>query len=121
MSWPGGTSPGATLTGAELTWVRSAVAGTKTPVAASRNITSADSGLFLVPVAGVVLTIPLGLTPAPSFSVACPATGLVTVAVSGGATINGGILALTRARTTNTVGFSVFAHAETNAYGVSGT
>ena len=121
MSWPGGTSPGATLTGAELNWVRSVVAGTKTPVAASRNITSADSGLRLAPAAGVVLTIPSGLNPPPSFNVACPATGLVTVAVSGGSTINDGILALTRARATNTVGFSVLAHAETNAYGVSGT
>ena len=115
MSWPGGA-----LTGAELVAVKAFLAGKKTQVNASRNITSADSGLLLAPLAGVVLTIPLGLNPAPSFSVACPATGVVSVAVSGGATINGGSSAITRTRAANAVGFSVFAHAETNAYGVSG-
>ena len=115
MSWPGGV-----LTGSELTRVRSIVAGTKTQVAVSRNITSADSGLFLAPAAGVILTIPSGLNPAPSFNVTCPATGMATVAVSGISTINGGVLALTRTRAANAAGFSVLAHAETNAYGVSG-
>lgn len=96
------------------------VSGARTTVAASRAITAADNGALLAPAAGVVLTIPAGLSPAPSFTVACPATGTVTIAVSGGATINGAATSLARTRAANPAAFVVFAHAETDVYGVTG-
>lgn len=101
--------------------VSSFVSGDGTLVPASRDITSADNGLQLLPAASVVLTIPANLSPKPSFIVDCPATGTISIAVSGGATSNGGTLALTRARASNPVGFVVLAHIAANDYGVSGT
>jgi hypothetical protein len=95
------------------------IAGAGVAVSASRNITAADNGMFLKPTGTMTLTIPAGLTPMPSFSVDCPASGTVTIAVSGGATLNGATSSLTRTRAANPVGFVVLAH-ELDAYGVSG-
>jgi hypothetical protein len=89
--------------------------------ATSRAITAADNGRRLAPAAGITYTIPAGLSPKPAFSVQCPPSGTVTIAVSGGATINGAGTALTRARTSNRVGFVVEPYTDAgDAYGVSG-
>lgn len=95
------------------------VSGTRFQDAVSRVITADDNGRFLAPTAALTYTIPAGLYPTPSFTVDCPATGAVTIAVSGGATANGGTTSLSRARSANPVGFVVLSH-EYDAYGVSG-
>jgi hypothetical protein len=87
----------------------------------SRNITSADNGRRLAPTQAITYTIPAGLLPKPSFSVDCPASGTISVARSGGATLNGGGTTLTRTRASNPVGFVVLAHTELDSYGVSGS
>lgn len=89
-------------------------------VSASRAVTAADNGGTLICTTAVTLTIPAGLSPMPSFSVVPPATGVATIAVSGGATTNGATTALDRGRTINPAGFVVTAYPETDAYGVSG-
>ena len=89
--------------------------------AVSRSITAADNGRSLQATAALTYTIPAGLSPMPSFSVDCPAAGAVTIAVTGGATINGASANVTRSRASNPVGFVVLAHSETDAYGVSGS
>jgi hypothetical protein len=86
----------------------------------SRTITAADNGQFLAPTGAITYTIPAGLTPMPSFTVDCPAAGAVSIARSGAATINGAGTVLTRTRAANPVGFVVLAHADADAYGVSG-
>lgn len=99
--------------------LQAVVAGARTPVTTSRDITAADNGLLLTPTGTLTLTIPAGLSPMPSFTVDCPASGTVSVARSGGATLNGAGTTLTRTRANNPVGFVVLAH-EADAYGVSG-
>ena len=96
------------------------VAGNRVLEATSRAITAADNGRLLAPTVSLTYTIPAGLSPAPSFSVDVPLGGTVTVAVSGGATVNGASTSLTRSRAANVVGFVVVAHNETDSYGVSG-
>lgn len=86
----------------------------------SRDITADDNGKFLTPTGTLTLTIPEGLDPMPSFTVDCPASGTVSIARSGSATINGAGTTLTRTRADNPVGFVVLAH-ESDAYGVSGS
>ena len=85
----------------------------------SRDITAADNGKFLTPTGTLTLTLPAGLSPMPSFTVDCPASGTVSIARSTTATINGAGTTLTRTRANNPVGFVVLAH-ESDAYGVSG-
>jgi hypothetical protein len=114
-----GLSTGAEFRGA-VSGAGIAVSGAGIAVAASREITADDSGAWLLPVAGVTLTIPAGLNPMPSFTVDCPAAGAVSIARSGAATINGAGTVLTRTRAANPVGFVVLAHADADAYGVSG-
>lgn len=89
--------------------------------AVSRNITTADNGATLAPTGALTYTIPAGLSPMPSYTVDCPATGTISTAVTGGATTNGAVTTLTRTRAANPVGFVVLAHSETNSYGVSGS
>lgn len=91
-------------------------------VSASRAISALDAGRRLHVTGAFTLTIPAGLSPRPSFSVECPASGVVTIAVSGGATINGATSSITRARTSNWGGFVVTAlqNSPPDGYGVSG-
>lgn len=105
---------------AEVGAVRSLVSGAGIADAASRDITAADNGQSLTPTVTLIYTIPAGLVPKPSFTVDGPAAGTITIAVSGGATSNGGTASLTRTRANNPVGFVVLAHAEADSYGVSG-
>lgn len=97
----------------------SSVSGAGVSVSSSRAITAEDNGQFLKPTGAMTLTIPAGLSPMPSFTVDCPASGAVSIAASGGATINGATTTLTRTRAANPVGFVVLAH-ESDAFGVSG-
>lgn len=108
------------LSSAEVFRIRGVVSGARILDAVSRNITAADNGASLAPAGTITYTIPAGLDPMPSFTVDCPAVGVVSIASSGGATINGAVSTLTRARTANPVGFVVLSHVEPNAYGVSG-
>ena len=111
------TAPG--LSASQRAGSASLVSGDRTPVTSSRDITADDNGKFLTPSGTLTLTIPAGLDPMPSFTVDCPASGTVSIARSGAATINGAGTTLTRTRANNPVGFVVLAH-ESDAYGVSG-
>ena len=117
-----GTLPQPAPSGTTAAQAAAVAAWTAEPIAdaASRNITAADNGLRLAPTVALTYTIPAGLSPKPSFSVNCPAAGAISVAVSGGATINGAGTTLTRTRAANPVGFVIQAHSEANSYGVSG-
>ena len=108
------------LTSAQVAALQLLLAGTRVQDAVSRAITALDNGRLLAPTTVITYTIPAGLSPMPSFTVDCPAAGAVTVAVSGGATINGAATALSRTRAANPVGFVVLVH-ESDAYGVSGS
>lgn len=95
------------------------VSGDRIADAASRDITADDNAKFLAPTGTLTYTIPAGLDPMPSFTVDCPASGTISIAKSGAATLNGAATTLTRTRASNPVGFVVLAH-ESDAYGVSG-
>jgi hypothetical protein len=85
------------------------------------TVTSADDGKMFYCTAPLTITFPAALSPRPSLVVDCPPSGSVTVAVSGGATINGATSSLTRSRSTNPAGFAVIAHQDADDYGVSGS
>lgn len=108
------------LSSTEVAATRALVSGDRTADATSRGITASDNGKTLAPTGALTYTIPAGLSPAPSFTVDCPASGTITIARSGGATLNGAGTSLTRTRASNPVGFVVLAHVETDSYGVSG-
>jgi hypothetical protein len=114
------SADGASLSSTEVAAVRALVSGDRTADAISRDITASDNGKTLAPTGALTYTIPAGLSPAPSFTVDCPASGTITIASSGGATLNGAGTSLTRTRASNPVGFVVLAHVETDSYGVSG-
>lgn len=90
-------------------------------LSADRVITAADDGTVFQCTTALTITIPAGLSTQPSFVADPPATGNLTIAVSGGAQINGGTSSLTRARSSNPAGVAVTAHNESNQYGVSGS
>lgn len=113
-------SSGLPFSPAEQAGLKGLVSGAVTAAAASRAITASDNAASLAPSAALTLTIPAGLSPMPSFTVDCPAGGTISIAVSGGATINGAATTLTRTRAANPVGFVVLAHLETDSYGISG-
>jgi hypothetical protein len=108
------------LSPAQGTEVIALVSGNRIADTTSRNITADDNARTLAPTGTLTYTIPAWLSPMPSFTVDCPASGIITVAVSGGATLNGGLTPVTRIRAANPVGFVVLAHSETNSYGISG-
>lgn len=106
---------------AETSSIRSFVSGDRIADAASRDITAADNAKSLAPTGALTYTIPAGLSPMPSFTVDCPASGTISIAKSGAATLNGAGTTLTRTRASNPVGFVVLAHTDADAYGVSGS
>lgn len=105
---------------AGLTDRPSSVPGAQQVIDSSRNISAADDGLQLACVAAVTLTIPAGLSPRPSFIVVPPPAGVVSLAVSGGALINGAATTITRARSSN-VAVVVIGNPDADTYGVSGS
>lgn len=88
-------------------------------VSASRDVTASDTGKMLKATTALTLTIPAGLSPAPSFIGMPPSSGDLTISVSGGATVNGGATSLTRALSVNPAGVAVI-NSSGDAYGVSG-
>jgi len=86
----------------------------------SRSITAADDGYLLRCTAEITLTWPAGLSPNPTVIVLPPGDGAVTLACSGGATLNGDTGAIDRYRAVNQAGVAIVA-AGSDAYGVSGT
>lgn len=84
-------------------------------------ITAADDGRTFNCTTALTITIPELLSPRPSFIVNPPASGNVSIAVSGGANINGSTTTLTRSRASNPAGVAVVPYAESDGYGVSGS
>lgn len=84
-------------------------------------ITAADDGRIFNLTAAATLTISASLSPRPSFIVNPPASGNASIAVSGGANVNGATTTLTRSRSSNPAGVAVVAYAESDGYGVSGS
>ena len=114
-------SPADGMTASQVAATQALVSGARILDAVSRNITAGDNGASLAPAGTITYTIPAGLDKMPSFTVDCPASGVISVARSGAATINGAATTLTRSRAGNPVGFVVLAHQETDSYGVSGS
>lgn len=82
---------------------------------------ASDDGRVFICSTAITVTIPAGLSPRPNVAFIPPASGNVSMAVSGGATINGATTTLTRARSANPAGFIVQPYSESDGYGVSGS
>lgn len=82
-------------------------------------VTAAMSGSLQRAAAAGTLTIPAGVALDPGLIVMPPASGSLTIAVSGGATINGGTSSVTRTRADNPGGVAIVAWGG-DAYGVTG-
>lgn len=87
---------------------------------ASRSFTTDDDGKTFQVNGEYTLTLPSGLSWKRGVYIQCPAGSAVSIAVSGGATINGASTTLTRTRANNQAGFSVVPTGALNVYGVSG-
>lgn len=89
---------------------------------ADRVLTAADDGKRFAAQSALTVTIPAGLVPQPEVVIQCPPTGNLSIAVSGGATINGATTTLTRARSANFAGVAIVRNIDAaNSYGVSGS
>ena len=95
--------------------------GAVVSISTATLITAADDGRTFNCTTALTITIPANLSPRPNFIVNPPPTGNASIAVSGGANINGAITTLTRARSANVAGFAVVPYAESDGYGVSGS
>ena len=71
--------------------------------------------------AALTVTIPAGLTPRPAVVIIPPPSGNLSIAVSGGAQINGATTTLTRSRASNLAGVAVQPYVDAYGYGVSGS
>lgn len=87
----------------------------------SFTLTAADDGKVFNCTTALTITIPASLSPRPNIAVIPPASGNVSIAVSGGAQINGATTTLTRARAGNPAGFVIQPYSEADGYGVSGS
>lgn len=92
-----------------------------TSLSSAYQISKDDDGKTFNCTTALTITIPASLSPRPSFIVNPPASGNVSIAVSGGANINGATTTLTRSRASNVAGVAVVAYAESDGYGVSGS
>jgi hypothetical protein len=92
------------------------------PYSVSSGFTVAveDDGKVFTCTTALTITIPAGLSPRPSFIVNPPATGDVSIAVTGGAQVNGGTSTLTRSRASNFAGVVIVPYPESDGYGLSG-
>jgi hypothetical protein len=115
-----GWKPGGTLVDPTGGVVSTGGSTSQISLSANRLITAADDGAVFSCSTALTITIPAGLSPRPSFAVDCPPTGSLTIAVSGGALINGATVSLTRSRATNPAGVVVLSHLDADSYGVSG-
>ena len=96
------------------------ISATNVTLSGAYQVTALDDGKVFTCTAALTITIPAALSPRPSFIVNPPSSGNVSIAVSGGAQVNGATTTLTRARTANVAGFAVVPYAESDGYGVSG-
>lgn len=95
--------------------------GRPVPLSAGITLTAESDGAQYACSTALTITIPAGLSPRPAIIVIPPPTGDASIAVSGGATINGATSTLTRARASNPAGFVVLPYEESDGYGVSGS
>lgn len=95
--------------------------GSGIPVASSFSLTSADDGKVFSCTAALTITIQATLSPRPSVIVIPPPSGNVSIAVSGGAKLNGATTTLTRSRASNLAGVAVVPYVDADGYGVSGS
>ncbi len=89
-------------------------------VSSSRAITSADDGALWRCTTALTLTIAAGLSPKPNLIVQPPPSGNLTIAVTGGATINGAASSINRTQASNWSGVGIVSLIGTDAYGVGG-
>lgn len=94
---------------------------TSSTVSTSFTLTAADDGKVINCTTALTITIPAALSPRPNIAVIPPASGNVSIAVTGGAQINGATTTLTRARAGNPAGFVIQPYSESDGYGVSGS
>lgn len=88
----------------------------------NKTVTAADSGKVFQCSTTLTITIPAGLVPSPVFTAIPPAVGTLSIAVSGGAQVNGAAATLPYTRSTAPTGVKIVPYAEANGYGVgSGT
>lgn len=87
----------------------------------SFTLAAADDGKVFNVTTAITVTIPNGLSPRPNVAFVPPPTGNLSIAVTGGANINGAATTLTRARSANPAGFVVTPYTESDGYGVSGS
>lgn len=99
---------------------RPATQPASTPLSANYVLQAADDGRQFHATAALTVTVPVALSPRPSVAIDCPPTGNLSIAVSGGATINGATTTLTRTRANNVGGVLIQAHQDADAYGVTG-
>jgi len=90
-------------------------------VGSSFTLTEADDGQVFNCTAALTVTIPAGLTPRPAVAIIPPPSGNLSIAVSGGAQINGATTTLTRSRASNLAGVAVQPYVDADGYGVSGS
>jgi hypothetical protein len=90
-------------------------------ISADITISESDDASIITLTVAAVLTIPASLSPRPAFIVIPPASGNASIAVSGGATVNGSTTTQTRSRASNVAGFVVQPYAESDGYGASGS
>ena len=87
----------------------------------AKTISAIDNGRVFECTTALTITIPASLSPRPSFVVIPPSSGNVSIAVSGGANINGATTTLTRSRASNPAGIAIISYSESDGYGVSGS
>lgn len=95
--------------------------GVPVPVGASFTLTAEDDDTVFACTADLTITIPAGLTPRPSIAAIPPASGNVTIVVTGGAQANGGTSPVVRSRASNPAGVAVVPYVDADGYGVSGS
>ena len=90
-------------------------------VGANFTLSETDDGQVFNCTTAITATIPAGLTPRPSVAFIPPPTGNLSIAVSGGANLNGATTTLTRNRASNPAGVAVMPYVDSDGYGVSGS
>lgn len=90
------------------------------PVTASFTVAATDDGKVFAFTTAATATIPAGLSPRPNFIVIPPPSGNASIAVSGGAQVNGATATLTRSRASNFAGVAVVPYSDSDGYGVNG-
>ena len=80
-------------------------------------IKASDDGATLACTTALTITLPLGLAPRPRLDLIAPPTGNLSVAVSGGARVNGATTTLTFTRETSPTGVKITPYENVDGYG----